>query len=63
MYCIAAGNCITTRQNASIACGQEFYKLLLFFLALPIIIGGQKILLANIIDEHKKKDYNLFEIS
>ena len=34
-----------------------------FLLALPIIIGGQKILSQNIIDEHKKKDYNLYAIS
>lgn len=34
-----------------------------FLLALPIIIGGQKILSQKIIDEHKKKDYNLFAIS
>ena len=62
MYGIVAGDCIITRQNASIACGQEFYKLSLF-LALTIIIGRQKILSQNIIDEHKKKDYNLFAIS
>lgn len=34
-----------------------------FLLALPIIIGGQMIILTNIIDEHKKKDYNVFAIS